>query len=257
MTTSFPASQIQRNPMVLPLGDLLSISAICAVRQPQRVFEIGTYTGSTTLLMAMNTAASAELFTLDLRVDDMPESWLDANSKPPFEAGILFRDTPFQSKIRQLFGRSDAFDFSKYKGSIDLVYIDADHSYDAVFSDSKIAFELVSPGGMIVWDDYRWLPEHSAMLASQTLCISFPRRTIFVNCRIPGWLCHCQGLFMILHNHLTEPVKKSCLASPLSRISDLGNGTGLSSPCSISSHEILPPGLSFQRHYWRGFRRGR
>ena len=162
VTTSFPASQIQRNPMVLPLGDLLSISAICAVRQPQRVFEIGTYTGSTTLLMAMNTAASAELFTLDLRVDDMPESWLDANSKPPFEAGILFRDTPFQSKIRQLFGRSDAFDFSKYKGSIDLVYIDADHSYDAVFSDSKIAFELVSPGGMIVWDDYRWLPEHSA-----------------------------------------------------------------------------------------------
>ena len=150
--------------MVLPLGDLLSITAMCAARLPQRVFEIGTYTGSTTLLMAMNTAASAELFTLDLGVDEMPESWLDANGKPPFEAGILFRDTPFQSKIRQLFGRSDAFDFSPYKGTINLVYIDADHACDAVLRDSEIAFELLSPDGIIVWDDYRWLPEHSAIV---------------------------------------------------------------------------------------------
>ena len=165
VTTSFPASQIQRTRgMVLPLVDLLSISAMCASRQPQRVFEIGTYPGSTTLLMAMNTAASAELFTLDLRVDDMPESWLDANGNPPFEAGVQFRDTPFQSKIRQLFGRSDTFDFSPYKGTIELVYIDANHSCDAVLRDSEIAFELVSPDGIIVWDDYRWLPEHSAVV---------------------------------------------------------------------------------------------
>ena len=164
VTISFPASQIQRTrTMVLPLRDLLSISAICAVRQPQRLFEIGTYTGSTTLLMAMNTAASAELFTLDLRIDDMPESWLDVNGNSPFEAGILFRDTPFQSKIQQFLGRSDAFDFSSFKGTIDLVYIDADHSCEAVLRDSEIAFELVSPDGIIVWDDYRWLPEHSSV----------------------------------------------------------------------------------------------
>ena len=164
VTTSFPASQIQRTrSMVLPLGDLLSISAMCAARQPKRVFEIGTYTGSTTLLMAMNTPSSTELFTLDLRVEDMPESWLDENGNPPFEAGLLFRHTPFQSKIRQLLGGSDAFDFSPYKGTIDFVYIDADHSCDAVLRDSEIAFELVSPDGIIVWDDYRWLPEHSAI----------------------------------------------------------------------------------------------
>ena len=169
VTISFPASQIQRTrSMVLPLGDLLSISAMCAARRPQRVFEIGTYTGSTTLLMAMNTIASAELFTLDLRVIDMPESWLDADGNPPFEAGILFRDTPFQTKIQQLLGRSDTFDLSPYRGTIDLVYIDADHSYEAVLRDSEIAFELVSPDGMIVWDDYRWLPEHSANVGVTT-----------------------------------------------------------------------------------------
>src|SRR4051812_10851892 len=64
---AFPVAEARRTrDMVLPLGDLVTVGAICRVLRPRRVFEIGTYTGSTTLLMAMNTPADTELFTLDL-----------------------------------------------------------------------------------------------------------------------------------------------------------------------------------------------
>jgi hypothetical protein len=53
------------------------------------------------------------------------------------------------------------FDYTPFLGSVDFVLVDANHSYDCVKSDSEKAFELLRPGGVIVWDDYRWLDCHS------------------------------------------------------------------------------------------------
>lgn len=159
---SIPGSQIARTrSMVLPLTDLLSVTAICAARLPKRVFEIGTFTGSTTLLMALNTSDDTKLFTLDLEPREFPKSLLNSDGKPMYEAGSLFHEEPIAAKITQLYGRSDCFDFSSYFGTIDLVYIDAEHSREAVLRDSENAMKMLSLGGMIIWDDYRWLPEHS------------------------------------------------------------------------------------------------
>jgi hypothetical protein len=41
---------------------------------------------------------------------------------------------------------------------MDLVYIDASHSYSAVRSDTQAAFSMLSDLGMIVWDDYTYFP---------------------------------------------------------------------------------------------------
>jgi len=41
----------------------------------------------------------------------------------------------------------------------DWVYIDGDHSYDAVLSDLNAWFSKVKPGGRIVCDDYVWVDE--------------------------------------------------------------------------------------------------
>jgi hypothetical protein len=42
-----------------------------------------------------------------------------------------------------------------------MLLIDANHDYEHVKSDTERAFELLRPGGIIVWDDYRWLECHS------------------------------------------------------------------------------------------------
>jgi hypothetical protein len=142
-----PVSELYRpRDMVVPLPELLTLAAICRHTKPRRIFEIGTYTGSSTLEMAVNTSDETEILTLDL--------------EPGEKIGSAFRDTTYSSKIRQLYGNSLEFDYTPYEHSIDLVLVDANHSYECVSSDTEKAFSLLRPGGVIVWDDYRWLEEH-------------------------------------------------------------------------------------------------
>ena len=141
-------SQLYRpRDMVVPLPELLTIAAICRYIKPRRIFEIGTYTGSSTLEMAINTSDDTEILTLDL--------------EPGEKIGAAFRDTSYSSKIRQLYGNSLTFDYTPYEHSVDFVLVDANHSYECVSSDTEKAFALLRPGGIIVWDDYRWLEVHS------------------------------------------------------------------------------------------------
>ena len=143
-----PVSELYRpRDMVVPLPELLTLAAISRHIKPRRIFEIGTYTGSSTLEMAINTADETEILTLDL--------------EPGEKIGSAFRDTTHAAKIRQLYGNSLTFDYTPYEHSVDLVLVDANHSYECVSSDTEKAFTLLRPGGVIVWDDYRWLDIHS------------------------------------------------------------------------------------------------
>ena len=143
-----PVSELYRpRDMVVPLPELLTLGAICLFIKPRRIFEIGTYTGSSTLEMAINTFDETEILTLDL--------------EPSEKIGSAFRHASYNSKIRQLYGNSLTFDYTPYERSVDLVLVDANHSYECVGSDTEKAFALLRPGGVIVWDDYRWLDVHS------------------------------------------------------------------------------------------------
>jgi len=149
------SSQVERpRDMVLPLVDLMSIAAICRVLAPARVMEIGTFTGETTWTIATNLPDSSEVFTLDLPPDEIPSQF------PRYVAGSIFLGMPENARIRQLFGWSDRFDFSPYHGSMDMVFIDGDHSREAVEKDTATALKLIRQGGIVIWDDYRYLPCH-------------------------------------------------------------------------------------------------
>ena len=145
---STPVSELYRpRDMVVPLPELLTLAAICRYRKPKRIFEIGTYTGSSTLVMSLNAAHETEIFTLDLAPGEL--------------IGSVFRNTTQGSRIQQLYGDSLSFDFVPYNGTADLVLVDANHSYECVKSDTEKALALLRRGGIIVWDDYRWLEIHS------------------------------------------------------------------------------------------------
>ena len=118
--------------------------------------------GSSTLVMAMNTPSETEIVTLDLDPSerDTHKHGLGIGGFPEFTVGSFYQATPFAKKIHQLFGNSLTFDYSPFYGSIDLVLIDADHTYDFVKVDTENAFKLLRPGGMIIWDDYIWNERH-------------------------------------------------------------------------------------------------
>jgi predicted O-methyltransferase YrrM len=130
---------------------------LAAMLRPQQIFEIGTNQGRTTALLAMNTPASTRLFTLDLPPDatapgDVTDRHLVELARQ--ELGSAFRGTSWEPRITQLLGDSSRFDFAPWRNSIDLVIVDASHNLPYVISDTRNAFRIVRPGGVIVWDDY-------------------------------------------------------------------------------------------------------
>jgi predicted O-methyltransferase YrrM len=138
---------------------LAYLAYIAKATAPRRVFEIGTFRGRTTLNFALNTPDDAEIFTLDLSPEERRRMAKDVSEEDRRlieldETGIDYKGKDVASKIVQLWGNSLTFDFSPWKGSIDLVFVDAAHHYDAVRSDTAAALEMVKPGGLIIWDNF-------------------------------------------------------------------------------------------------------
>ncbi|MFA5059065.1 MAG: class I SAM-dependent methyltransferase [Candidatus Omnitrophota bacterium] len=159
-----PASQVlSGDSMVLSLAGQLTLAAVCRRLSPNKIFEMGTYRGTSTLIMAMNISAQAKIFTLDIAPEARAthQHGTGVGGFSDYMAGDFFLKTPFAPKITQLFGDSRTFNFSSYYGTVDLVFVDADHTYKFVKSDSEHAFKLIRPGGVIIWDDYIWMADHA------------------------------------------------------------------------------------------------
>ena len=146
--------------IVADVKELCYLAIITRVLAPKRVFEIGTYRGRTALNFALNSPVGCEVLTLDLPPEDQATPVHKADKRIAMsrvnQIGSEFRDPPAGSKIRQLWGDSMTFDFSPFAGTVDLVFIDGAHHYEAVLSDTQNALELLSNSGLaaIIWHDF-------------------------------------------------------------------------------------------------------
>jgi predicted O-methyltransferase YrrM len=150
-TVDLIVAEIFYQPWVLPLTELLTISAICQYLRPDTIFEIGTYIGSTTLFFARNSPVDSKIFTLDLPPSRQAEYGIHK-----FDVGFRYMGSGYEHKIHQLHGDTMTFDYASYEKSVDLVFIDANHTYDYVKVDTHNAFKILKRGGVIIWDDYVW-----------------------------------------------------------------------------------------------------
>lgn len=142
---SIPVGSINEESGHFNQVDLLYVAAIARFRQCRRMFEIGTYQGRTTYHLAQATD-DAQVYTLNLPPEDDP-------SVAEF-IGCWFKDTPQASRIHQIFEDSAAFDPTPYAKQMDLVFVDGDHSYEAVRNDTGKALQMLAPGGIILWHDF-------------------------------------------------------------------------------------------------------
>jgi predicted O-methyltransferase YrrM len=151
--------------------DLIGLCMLAQIVKPKKVFEIGTLEGSGALHLALN-APEAEIFTLDLAPNDVPALTTTTTDEEIMawhrKGKNVFRDTPEEKRIHPVYGDSAQFDFSAYRGQIDLFFIDGSHSYEYVKNDTLKALDCVRKGGVIAWHDYgrygvngisRWLHE--------------------------------------------------------------------------------------------------
>ena len=142
----------------LPHGEAFVLSLIVACLRPRRVFEIGTGSGQTTLLIARQ-SPEALIDTLDLGrstptlgTQKGEPPWVDLET-----IGAAWRGTDYAAGITQHLADSASFDYAPFRGAVDLVFVDGAHTYEYVKSDSRAALEIVAPGGVVVWDDCNYV----------------------------------------------------------------------------------------------------
>jgi len=143
---SIPPESLDRQIWHIRLDEEVLIGLTVEALGARRIFEIGTFEGGTTRLLADKAGEGAEVFTLDL-----PEAEFACSSR---QIGKKFRGSAVEPRIKQLFGNSLEFEFSPYERSIDLVFVDAAHDYPHGFADSRTALRLVRPGGVVIWHDF-------------------------------------------------------------------------------------------------------
>lgn len=140
-----------QHPFELPYGERVVIAAIASVLNPKVVFEFGTFKGATTALIADVCPPDVTIHTLDL-----PPSFLAGTSVSDDDIGMRFRgNARYTGRIVQHRSDSRQFDYSALTGKVDLVYVDGSHKFDDVLADSRMALKMLSPSGVIVWDDYQ------------------------------------------------------------------------------------------------------
>lgn len=143
------------------LETFLLVAAIRLVNA-SRIFEFGTFLGSTTLNLALNIPSDGQVLTLDLDKQSTNQAKQDPADVPITQAHLAakpsldFLGSSVSGKVKMLTGNSTTFEFSPWKRSMDLVFIDGGHDYDTVKSDTENALELVSMSkpSCILWHDY-------------------------------------------------------------------------------------------------------
>jgi len=131
------------------------LGVLARLYNPRIVFEIGTFDGASTLLLARN-APDAQVMTLDLDPGSADRATVDAEAgNAQMGVGARFVDEPEATRITQLFGDSRSFDFSPWFGTVDLVLVDGGHERECAKADTATALRLLARGGIAVWDDYQ------------------------------------------------------------------------------------------------------
>jgi hypothetical protein len=127
---ALPAALVQECRFVASRSDLLDI-----LPRSGRVAELGTYKGDFAKeILARN--APRELHLVDVDVSRIDSRVLD------------------NPRVRVHHGLTRDVIASFPNNYFDWIYVDADHSYDAVSLDARLSSEKIRPGGFLVFNDF-------------------------------------------------------------------------------------------------------
>lgn len=142
-----------RHEWSLGAAEQIVLQALVAGRGVRSAFEIGTFNGATTRVLAEALPQDGRVVTLDL-----PPAAFDGSQRPGgftgSQVGAAYRDSPAAVRVTQLLEDSLTFDVGCHTGRYDLVLVDGGHEYQHGVADTRTALGLVAPGGLVLWDDF-------------------------------------------------------------------------------------------------------
>ncbi|MDX6767755.1 MAG: class I SAM-dependent methyltransferase [Candidatus Methylacidiphilales bacterium] len=160
------------------LAEAAALAALCRSVRAKRIFEFGTYKGVSTTQFALNLPEDGQIITLDLPEDHPCYSLAITKEEERMIAaeggkGVLV-PADLRHKVTFLKSDSASFEVAPYAGSMDLVFVDGAHSYEYVKNDSKKGWEMLRPGGILVWHDC--VPSHPEVVKFVKECGWMPQR---------------------------------------------------------------------------------
>jgi predicted O-methyltransferase YrrM len=140
--------------------EIVFLASIVKHVQPEKLFEIGTCIGRTTINLVKNCDKLKALYTLNLPPDDSCQVDWVAQDRKLYEyskdkIGARWKKYSYGSMITQLYGDSSKFDYTPYK-DMDFVFIDANKQKNYVASDSANGWKMLRSGGILMWHDYAY-----------------------------------------------------------------------------------------------------
>lgn len=117
------------------------LKMICRMIRPNRILELGTFTGYSALCMAESLPTDGELHTIEVddEIEDFTRSYLE--------------QSPYKDRIYLHIG--DAMKIvPTFNKTFDLVFIDADKRHYCEYYD--LVFDKIRPGGFILADNTLW-----------------------------------------------------------------------------------------------------
>lgn len=117
------------------------LSMLSKMIRPDKILEIGTFTGYATICLAEGLTETGIIYTLD--INEELEEMVSRN----------FAQSPDTAKIRYILGDATKT-VQELQETFDLVFIDADKKNNGNYYD--LIFERVRPGGLIIVDNVLW-----------------------------------------------------------------------------------------------------
>lgn len=147
------AARGTRHDWSLGAAEQIVLQLLIQQRAVSSAFEIGTFNGGTTRLIAESLPEKGRVVTLDLPPAEFDRTQTPSNFSGD-RVGVAYRDSPAVGKVTQIRCDSLGYDFSQHAGEFDLVLVDGAHDYTHGYSDTLAALEIVAPGGIVLWDDF-------------------------------------------------------------------------------------------------------
>lgn len=157
MNQLFDADHISMGPMTFLEGgslptDIMLLAGLAESIPECRYFEIGTWMGESAATLSPRVKSCHTLCLSDeeMRIRGMDEKSIAAHGH--FSKGL--------NNVTQLRGDSRRFNFGSLDEKFDLVFIDGDHHYDFILSDTRNLFRhLMHDKSIVVWHDYCHHPD--------------------------------------------------------------------------------------------------
>jgi predicted O-methyltransferase YrrM len=132
-------------------GEMEILVALARSIGARSMLEIGCRDGRTARLMLFNCVSLCRYVGVDV-ADGYEPALACQRSEILTQPGELVRHDPLFELVVSARGSLDLTP-DDFHERFDICYIDGDHSAAAVMHDSKLAFAIVRPGGIITWHD--------------------------------------------------------------------------------------------------------